>query len=127
MLTDLSPGATKNREHESEQASMPAVADQPPKRLSKRARGRVCLRKAQKAVRQTCTALAAEAREELVSALMPALWRRVRTWRPRDKSFPDFAEQAAFQSLKDCLRRSHSSRDALDRAAVGLEEVGEGI
>lgn len=92
-----------------------------------RRRGRVCLRKAKKAVRETCTTLGAEAREELVSALMPALWRRVRYWRRGDKSFREFAEQSAFHSLKDYLRRLRTSRDALDRAAVGLEEFGDGI
>jgi len=97
------------------------------KRLSKRRRGRLCLRKAKKAVEQTCTSLALEAREELVSALMPALWRRVRNWRPGEKSFADFAEQSAFQSLKDYQRRVHSSADALDRKAVGLEELGDGV
>jgi hypothetical protein len=127
MLTDLATRIPENADRNNSGHSALAVARPIPRRLSKRARGRVCLRKARKAVRETCTSLGAEAREELVSALMPALWRRVRNWRPVDKSFTEFAEQSAFQSLKDYLRARHSSTDALDREPVGLEELGASV
>ena len=107
--------------------SVPVVVKPIRKHLSMRTKGRICLRKAQKAVRQTCTGLGAEAREELVSAILPALWRRVRYWRAGDKSFTEFTEQSAFQSLKDYLRTLHTSTDALDRAAVALYEFGDGV
>jgi len=127
MLTDLATHMPENTERNNSGNAVLTVVKAIPRRLSKRRRGRVCLRKAQKAVRQTCISLGTEAREELVSALMPALWRRVRNWRPGDKSFTEFAEQSAFQSLKDYLRALHSSTDALDREAVGLEELGDGV
>jgi hypothetical protein len=97
------------------------------KRLSRRARGLICLSKARKAVRETCGGLRPDVREELVSAILPSLWRRVRNWLPREKRFSEFAEQSAFQSLKDCLRRIHASKDALDRMAVALGEFGDGV
>ena len=130
MNTDLAMADIANTEQGLAEVPVPSTssaANNARKRLSRRARGRICLCKANKAVRQTCTTLRSEAREEMVSALMPALWRRVRNWRLRDKSFAEFAEQSAFQSLKDHLRRIHSSRDALDRMAVALGEFGDGV
>ncbi|MGD0089924.1 MAG: hypothetical protein ABSE73_08395 [Planctomycetota bacterium] len=85
-------------------------------------KGRICLRKAKKAVKITCPKAHPDMREELISRLMPGLWHRVRKWKPGPKSFGEYAENAAFQSLKDAFRKWHSSRDALDRRAAPLDD-----
>ena len=86
-------------------------------------KGLICLKKARKAVRMTCPRARDEEREELISQLMPGLWRRVRHWRPGAKSLDEYAEAAAFQSLKDSIHARRSSCDLLDRRAATLEDL----
>ena len=114
LLNELDVSVTKN------------AAATPPAACLSEEQGSICLVKASFAVRKLCPRAGEELRGELASALLPGLLRRARKWRPGPKTFEQYAQHSAFQSLKDHFRHLQSNKCALNRHdTVSLSDLGD--
>lgn len=80
--------------------------------------GQLVLDQATRAVRSLCPRLNPEARDELISASIQGVLKRAKKWKPGGpKTIEVYVNQAAYQAVKDTLRKRKASRNALDHAS----------